>query len=146
MKISIAPELVYEMSAMKAASFPEERPVAPRSKPINMGDNTPYHKSLNDHAKWVIDGCEDELISMFDLHLFDRKDESSPYRGRSKGFKTKKTQVAANGAKPSGRLSRVAKLLALLSFKLSDLAAAITVAHGTCEPRSTATSIKLTTY
>ena len=77
-----------------------------------------------------MDGCEEDLMSSFSLHCADRKDGSSPYRGRSKSFRPKKTKVAANGAKPSGRLSKMAKLMALLSFKLSDLAAAITTGHG----------------
>ena len=68
MHIKIAPDLVYETSAMKAASFPEERPIQPRCNiPTTTWTNTPYHKSLNDHTKWVVDGCEEELFSIFDL-------------------------------------------------------------------------------
>ena len=96
-----------------------------------MWGNTPYHYTITEHAKWVIQGCAEELISIFDLKDFDRKDGTSPYRGRKDGVKTTTAKVSANGSKPSGGLSRCGGLLGMLSFKLSALTAAITTTHAT---------------
>ena len=71
-------------------------------------------------------------MAIFDLGRMDKANGTSPYRGRAKDFTLIKDKVPVKGRRTSGKLTKTARLLALLSFKLSDLAA-ITTEYGMSE-------------
>ena len=127
MRLNIQPTVIKENVLDKPARFPVDRLIGPTTEYVKCRDREPEHPmTIDEHARWLVDSMEEEMVHEYHLdHVVD-EDARSPYMGRSRGFKLKREsvcKVARGGPETNNKIiksyllnsQRAEKLLTLIT-------------------------------